>query len=56
MKDKTVLDEIADKYQKAYDKIISFRDDMKKKMSEGGSRKRKNSYLWKKCGDRQKKD
>lgn len=28
------LDEIADKYQKAYDKIISFRDDMKKKMSE----------------------
>lgn len=25
---------IADKYQKAYDKIISFRDDMKKKMSE----------------------
>ena len=28
------LDEIAEKYQKAYDKIISFRDDMKKKMSE----------------------
>lgn len=28
------LDGIADKYQKAYDKIISFRDDMKKKMSE----------------------
>lgn len=28
------LDEIADKYQKAYDQIISFRDDMKKKMSE----------------------
>lgn len=28
------LDEIAGKYQKAYDKIISFRDDMKKKMSE----------------------
>lgn len=28
------LDEIADKYQKVYDKIISFRDDMKKKMSE----------------------
>ena len=28
------LDEIADNYQKAYDKIISFRDDMKKKMSE----------------------
>lgn len=28
------LDEIADKYQKAYNKIISFRDDMKKKMSE----------------------
>ena len=28
------LDEIADKYQKAYDKINSFRDDMKKKMSE----------------------
>ena len=27
------LDEIADKYQKAYDQIISFRDDMKKKMS-----------------------
>ena len=28
------LDEIAGKYQKAYDQIISFRDDMKKKMSE----------------------
>lgn len=28
------LDEIAEKYQKAYDKIISFRDDMKRKMSE----------------------
>lgn len=28
------LDEIADKYQKVYDKIISFRDDMKKKMSD----------------------
>ncbi len=28
------LDEIAEKYQKAYDQIISFRDDMKKKMSE----------------------
>ena len=28
------LDGIADKYQKVYDKIISFRDDMKKKMSE----------------------
>jgi TP901 family phage tail tape measure protein len=28
------LDEIAEKYQKAYDRIISFRDDMKKKMSE----------------------
>ena len=28
------LDEIAEKYQKAYDKIISFRDDMKKNMSE----------------------
>lgn len=28
------LDEIADKYQKAYEQIISFRDDMKKKMSE----------------------
>lgn len=28
------LDEIAEKYQKAYDKIISFRDDMKKKMSD----------------------
>lgn len=28
------LDEIADKYQKAYDRIISFRDDMKKKMSD----------------------
>lgn len=28
------LDGIAEKYQKAYDKIISFRDDMKKKMSE----------------------
>lgn len=28
------LDEIAEKYQKAYDRIISFRDDMKKKMSD----------------------
>lgn len=28
------LDGISDKYQKAYDKIISFRDDMKRKMSE----------------------
>lgn len=28
------LDGIAEKYQKAYDRIISFRDDMKKKMSE----------------------
>lgn len=28
------LDGIAEKYQKAYDRIISFRDDMKKKMSD----------------------